>query len=284
MEKKNNTTLIAIIAALGTLVAVMFIAVILIFADVIPIGSSDVDSNAVQTEVTQSGKKDEAVQTGNTTASVPTTMYVANVKYSIYLRSEPAENPSNIITEIPVGTQIVWLENTDTVFSKVTYNGTAGYVKRDYLSATKPQVNTAPVGNTTIYKYMYVDNVKNSIYLRSAAVENPNNIITTIPVGTQVGFIEYANGTFSKISYNGTIGYAKSIYLSDYYSCRSTYMTVYNVKHSIYLRSAPKENPDNIICEIPLGTRVRYLGNASGGFYKIEYDGYIGYSKSIYLR
>ena len=128
-------------------------------------------------------------------------MYVANVKNSIYLRSEPGENESNIIAEIPVGTQILWLENTNTVFSKISYNGMSGYVKRDYLSINEPQLNAANSGNTSIYKYMYVANVENSIYLRSSADGEANNIITTIPVGTRVGFIEHTNSIFSKINY-----------------------------------------------------------------------------------
>ena len=305
MNQKKNNALVAGIATLATLLGVMFIVVVLIFADVIPTKSSKSDSKSDQA----------ALETGNNAASdgqilneeleldeevpqTPTaeenvaekqnvTMYVANVANSIYLRSEPAENDSNIITTIPVGTGVTWHKNTNSVFSEITYSGITGYVKRDYLSAKKPQgnsVNSSNTGNTTVSKYVYVANVKNSIYLRSSASENSSNIITTIPVGTQVGYIERANSVFSKIKYNGTVGYAKTIYLSDYYTSTSyTYLTVCNVKHSIYLRSAPAENPNNIICEIPLGTKVRFIENAGGGFYKISYNGYTGYSKSIYL-
>lgn len=66
-------------------------------------------------------------------------MYVANVKNSIYFRSAPTEDSSNIICEIPFGTAVTFLENTDAVFAKISYNGTDGYVKREYLSSTQPQ-------------------------------------------------------------------------------------------------------------------------------------------------
>jgi len=214
-------------------------------------------------------------------------MYVANVADSIYLRSEPEEKSKNIITTIPLGAQVVWICDETPIFSKVSYGGNTGYVKRDYLSTTQHQTQhtyTAYTTNTKIDKYVYVSNVKNSIYLRSTIEETPNNIITTIPLGTEVGFIEYASNDFSKINYNGIIGYAKTMYLSDYYDHTYQYMTVCNVKNSIYLRSTPYENQDNIICEIPVNSVVRFIENANGGFYKIAWDGYVGYSKSKYLR
>lgn len=362
MSQKNNSALIAVISVVATLFFVMIIAVVILLIKFLPNDPTDptTPSNTNPSQNSSYGQQSNSntQQNSSTQQQTPTTMYVANVKNSIYLRSKPAEDSSNIITTIPVGTAVLWLENVDTVFSKVEYNGTTGYVKRDYLSATKPQaqtynnttiskyvyvvnvknsiylrstaaetsgniITTIPLGaqvgyieranstfskisykgnigyaktkylsdmapyqgsNTTISKYMYVANVKNSIYLRSTAAETSGNVITTIPLGTQVGYIERTNGTFSKINYNGTIGYVKTQYLSDYYSTGYTYFTVYNVKNSIYLRSTPKEVSNNIICTIPLGTTVRYMGESSNGFHKISYNGYVGYSKAIYLK
>ena len=122
--------------------------------------------------------------------------------------------------------------------------------------------------NTTVVSYMYVANVKYSIYLRSLPEENDSNIITEIPLGTQVGFIENADSVFAKINYNGRIGYSKREYLSSvspnagYSGGRawSDTMTVTNVKYAIYLRSTPSEASDaNIIMEIPVGSKVTYL-------------------------
>lgn len=213
-------------------------------------------------------------------------MYVANVQNSIYLRSAPVEEDSNIITEIPLGTLVGYIEDANSTFAKINYNGTIGYSKKIYLSDSAPYVSS----NNTVSHYVYVANVKNSIYLRSAPVENDSNIITEIPLGTRVGYIEAANSTFAKINYNGTIGYAKQIYLSSSSpssgsgSSSGSTMTVVNVAHSIYLRSTPSEASDsNIITEIPLGAKVTYLGTPNGTFYKISYGGTVGYSKQIYL-
>lgn len=216
--------------------------------------------------------------------------YITNCDESAYFRSEPKDSNDNIIATIDYGKKVVFLKNINNKFAKIKYDGETGYIERENLTSSKPAAQKkeqAPTVDNSVKKYMYVANVKNSIYLRSEPYENQSNIIFTIPLGEQVGYIETANGSFSKIIYNGTVGYAKTCYLSDsqpYYNQTNTYMTVCNVKYAIYLRSQPKENPNNIICEIPLGSTVEFLENTNGTFYKINWNGNVGYAKSMYLR
>ena len=219
--------------------------------------------------------------------------YITNCDDSAYIRSEPKDSSDNIIATVDYGEKVIFLKNINNKFAKVKYDGETGYVERANLSSSKPAAKkketNQSISDNTVKKYMYVANVKNSIYLRSEPKEEQSNILFTIPLGEQVGYIETANGAFSKISYNGTIGYAKTCYLSDsapYYgqTSGSSYMTVCNVKYAIYLRSQPYENPNNIICEIPVGSTVEFLENTNGTFYKISWNGNVGYAKSIYLR
>lgn len=272
-KSNNNAVIIAIIAVLGVLIVTLIIIGTLFLSGVL---SADKNNEPEPTAT--------VTATAEATA-VPVNMYVANVKNSIYFRSAPAENSSNIICEIPVGTVISFIENADAVFAKIMYNGQTGYVKREYLSSAPPTAAPTSAGNTTVQYNMYVVNVKHSIYLRSTPSEN-GSIICEIPLGTEVGFIERANNTFTKINYNGKIGYSKSEYLSSsqpYVSSNAVYLTVCNVKHSIYLRSSPSES-GGIICEIPVGSRVRYISTPNSTFTKIEWNGKTGYSKTEYLR
>ena len=289
-EKRSNTGLIAAISVLSAIIVVGIVFLTLMFTGVLRFGGGDSAAGITPT----------AVPAAPTNAPAPTAaptaqpaqpennvisryVYVANVQNSIYFRSAPAENDSNIITEIPLGTMVGFIENVDNVFAKINYNGQIGYAKQQYLSSVQPSVNN------TVSDYMYVANVKNSIYFRSSPSENDGNIICEIPLGTRVGFIENANSVFAKISYNGQTGYAKREYLS--YSRPSTSssssgstMTVVNVDYAIYLRSSPSESSDsNIIMEIPVGATVSYLGTANSTFYKISYGGTVGYAKQIYL-
>ncbi len=289
-KKPNNSGLIALISVLACIIVIGITILILMLTGVISIGNSDKQAAApvvtaapipTATAVQQAPAVPAYQGSANTT--VVAQKYVANVKYSIYLRSEPFENDSNIICEIPLGTQVGYIENTDNVFAKINYNGIIGYSKLQYLSDMPPYVSS----NNTVSSYKYVANVKYSIYFRSAPAENDSNIICEIPLGTQVGYIETVDGTFSKISYNGTIGYVKTQYLSSSNpksaKASSNTMTVVNVKYAIYLRSTPSETADNIIMEIPVGATVTYLGTPDSTFYKISYGGTVGYSKQEYL-
>lgn len=57
---------------------------------------------------------------------------------------------------------------------------------------------------------------------------------------------------------------------------------VVNCKQSITLRTKPTVYADEIT-QIPLGAVVGFIDNAGNGFYKVNYDGVIGYALSSYL-
>lgn len=284
-EKSSaNTVLIICVSVLSVMLIVILVIGILFFSGVISVSSGEPES--VQTGY-MAGEANTAAEHGEVQNIENTTVsgyrYVSNVRDSIYLRSEPVESSdANIICTIPLGTQVGFIEISNDVFSKINYNGTIGYSKTQYLSTEYTASNTTVVG------YRYVVNVENSIYIRSTPSEaNNSNILGTIPLGTQVGFIEQTNSTFSKIAYNGMVGYAKNIYLSSSYSNSYSYgttMTVCNVKTSIYLRNAPREESGNIICEIPVNSAVTLVERTNNVFYKIRWNGKTGYAKAEYLR
>lgn len=278
-KKSGNTGLVVAVSILGVLLVAVAAFAILWFTGII--GHPNTNSTAAE----QSAPVEAPADTGT---QQPVTMYVANVKNSIYFRRAPVEESSNIICEIPLGTAVSFIENTNAVFAKISYNGSEGYVKREYLSSSVPSKNSAPAassGDTKVKYDMYVSNVKNSIYFRTSPAEDSTNIICEIPLGACVGFIEKANNVFSKIYYNGNYGYVKSEYLSTSCDLSPThYMTVCNVKTSIYLRSTPQETSDNIICEIPVNSTVEFIEMYNDTFYQISWNGYTGYAKAEYLR
>lgn len=207
-------------------------------------------------------------------------MYIVNVKSSAYLRSTPEEIDGNIITTVPLGETVGFVEQANSVYSRVCVNGTYGYIKSKYLGPNPPSTSS----NTTITAYLYISGVNSSAYLRSTPEEISTNIITTIPLGEAVGYIEEANSVYSRVYWNGHYGYVKTKYLSatsPYYGYNTMYIA--NVPNSVYLRSSPKEDPNNIITTIPLGTAVEYIGYANSTFTEIYWNGYYGYVKTKYL-
>jgi len=191
---------------------------------------------------------------------------------------------------------------------KVEYNGSTGYVdsfaltedynvvtaqiaQKNQLAAAAtpaPAPKSLPAGsNATAVQYsMYVFNVENAIYLRTAPADEAD-IIMTIPLGAQVGYIDTV-GSWYKISYNGKMGYSKAKYLTTSApkprASSSSTRTISGVEHSVYLRKSPTEDTSsaNVILEIPKGATVEYLGS-SGNYGQVRYGGYVGYVLSKYL-
>ncbi len=297
-EKRNGSTNLATVAIAG--LVVIFIALLTVFSVLLinmnstkktppkeitttSVAAVNQGSQAETTTTQQHQQADIPAPSVQPSDVNPVTMYIANVENSVYFRSEPKEVDSNIMTTIAVGTAVTFLKNEGNTFAKIQYNGQTGYVKRDYLSQSIPKKKDTVVVDNSIKYYLYVVNVPNSVYLRKGPSSNSGHY-TTIPLGEMVGFIEKSNSTYSKVSYNGQIGYVTSKYLGDQYSAPSdNYMTVYNVKAAIYLRSEPVEKKGNIICEIPVGSKVKFLDYGNGTFYRISWNGMTGYSKSEYL-
>ncbi len=146
-------------------------------------------------------------------------------------------------------------------------------------------VSPAPTATEeTISSVMYVINCNNFVTLRTAPSISADEIVK-IPLGQSVGFISHAENDFYKVSYNGRTGYVLSAYLGYTPENRQTgsWMQVVNCKEWISLRNAPSTDATKII-SVPLGAWVEFLSPAANGFYKINYNGYIGYALATYLQ
>lgn len=214
---------------------------------------------------------------------------------------EKPDKGSAVLIQTKANDTVSFLALANGAFYKVRVNGVDGYILSDKivdssLATPEPQV-----------KVMYVVNVDNSIYLRKTPDENSENI-TTIPLGTQVEFIQKENDSFTKIKFEGKEGFALTKYLTEDANLASQQaasrnikpiepvqhatgstdvsvkytMYVYNVQNSIYLRKYAEENSENY-CTIPWGEPVGFIEDVTNGFYKINYKGQVGYAKAEYL-
>ncbi|MBO8463998.1 MAG: hypothetical protein IAC13_08715, partial [Firmicutes bacterium] len=70
----------------------------------------------------------------------------------------------------------------------------------------------------TVSEMMYITNVEHSAYFRKQPIASTSssNIISTIPLYEDVGFIESYNSEYAKIEYNGRVGYVQWEVLSGY--------------------------------------------------------------------
>lgn len=113
------------------------------------------------------------------------------------------------------------------IIGYVTYNsfndgGDVSPVKQTAAPAVTPSASEAPtVGGATDeetvdekYETYYVVNCKVSAYLRESPSTDAD-VLTEMPVGSVVSFVEATKNGFAKIIYNGQTGYALQVYLSN---------------------------------------------------------------------
>ena len=160
----------------------------------------------------------------------------------------------------------------------IKYNGKVGYVHKDYISSSNSNSTDNSVKSTKVV-------TASSLNFRSGASTSASKI-GSLSKGTEVGFISESNG-WSKISYNGKIGYVSSSYLADKSSSNtpSTDNSVKSTKvvtaSSLNFRSGASTSASKI-GSLSKGTEVGFISE-SNGWSKISYNGKIGYVSSSYL-
>lgn len=147
----------------------------------------------------------QQLPSGSSKTTVIGSMWVCNVKNSIYLRTNPSDN-AGIITTIPLDAEVGYIDTVGS-WCKISYGGSIGYSKSQYLTSSAPR--------NRIDVYGTITGVAHSVYLRQNATadESPSNIICEIPVGASV-FVYRNYGNYVEVSYDGYVGYITSKYVT----------------------------------------------------------------------
>lgn len=149
-KKKTNTGLIVAISVMSVLAAVIIIIIVLFATNVISPGGSHTDNtppaeSAVQTPSENTAPAEQPAQQpqqqkpAEQPITVERTMFVGNCNVSVTMRTGPSASYSEIM-QVPLASEIYVIEYTNSDFALVTYNGSRGYIKRNYIVSSKPQV------------------------------------------------------------------------------------------------------------------------------------------------
>ena len=127
---------------------------------------------------------------------------------SVNFRKGPGTNYS-IIKTLSKGTKVGFISESNG-WAKINYNGSMGYISSKYLVAINSNNNNTneEADNTVKYNKSVTGSRVN---LRKGPGTN-YPVVTSLIRGTSVGVISESNG-WSKINYNGSIGYMSSSYL-----------------------------------------------------------------------
>lgn len=117
-----------------------------------------------------------------------------------------ASSSSTVLERLDDGDRVTVLGESGNYF-RVSYNGRTGYIMKQYIvvPGKGSEVQTAT-------GYPYGTTAKDDVNMRSRAAVSSSRI-TVIPQGASVTVLG-VEGTFAKITYNGTTGYAMTAYLN----------------------------------------------------------------------
>ena len=123
---------------------------------------------------------------------------------SVNFRTGPGTNYSSV-GKLNKGYKVEYIGISGS-WANIKYNGKVGYIHKDYISSSSSTSIDNNVKSTKIV-------TASSLNFRRGASTSASKI-GTLSKGTEVGFISESNG-WSKISYNGKVGYVSSSYLAD---------------------------------------------------------------------
>ncbi len=175
------------------------------------------------------------------------------------------------IGKLNKGYKVQYLESIGS-WVKVKYNSTEGFVYGDYVSDSLHGGE-----DTTVKEEKKVTGSR--VNFRTGPGTN-YSIIKSLSKGTNVGVISKSNG-WSKINYNGKIGYMSSSYLGKENLDTNIKEEKKVIGSRVNFRTGPGTNY-SIIKSLSKGTNVGVISK-SNGWSKINYNGKIGYMSSSYL-
>ncbi|CAN5821031.1 hypothetical protein BH20CHL4_BH20CHL4_07060 [soil metagenome] len=184
---------------------------------------------------------------------------------ALNLRASASTN-STVLDVMPDGATVSLLGPTSNGFSQLSFQGTTGWAYSLYLST-----GGSPSGPTTTV-------VDGPLNLRAGA-STGYDVLAVMPEGATVTLLGSQSNGFTRISYQGTIGWAASEYLAGGSSSGNT-ATV--IDGALNLRQGASTGYD-VILVMPDNATVTLLGATANGYSRVSYQGTIGWAYSTYL-
>jgi len=213
---------------------------------------------------------------------------------SLRIRQSPSPS-SSIMSSLTRNTKVETLGKAGD-FYKINYKGKTGYICSSYVKVdrkTSSSAVTKGVTSTSTSKYGIITTAY--LNVRSGyGVSYP--VTSVIRLGNKVTMYEKSNG-FYKISYGGKIGYISEVYVKDTDAAATTTTTTSTslvttpVLQSIGIGTITTSRlnvrkaasvSSGILGVVNINNKVNLYGT-QGEFYKIKYNGQVGYIAKSYV-
>ncbi|MCK5129880.1 MAG: SH3 domain-containing protein [Clostridiales bacterium] len=195
---------------------------------------------------------------------------------------------SSILAYVPVGTEVVILEDRDDGWVYVNYNDLLGYMVDDYVDfdGTKEdhQDTTSPTPTPTPTTTVETGKVELStsssrLRLRSGA-STTSAILGHVPHGATVKVLEKLTSGWMKVEYSGLTGYVSGKYVKVSTPQDTTIGTIKDCS-MLNVRSGPGTS-NSVLRQVNSGDKVTILASADG-WYKITYESKEGWVSGKYV-
>jgi len=185
---------------------------------------------------------------------------------AVNFRTGPSTN-DRVIRTLAASTSVSVLENQANGWSRVTVNGTSGFIRSDLLSATGAPAATTLLRTTA------------AVNFRVGPSTN-DRVIRTLAANTSVSVLESQANGWSRVTVNGTSGFIRSDLLSATGAPAAT--TALRTTAAVNLRAGPSTN-DRVIRTLAANTSVSVLESQANGWSRVRHNGTDGFIRSDLL-
>lgn len=176
-----------------------------------------------------------------------------------------------VITVIPAGGTVGHAGTVQNSFYEVSYNGTYGWVHKDYLAPASGSSDPVIVGE---------GRATAAVNLRSGP-STGHQVLRVVAAGTWVKISNTVQNGFRYVVHNGLAGWIADQYLSQSSDDQGgNYKTTTT---ALNLRAEPSTSA-SILTIMPAGAKVQLLHMAASGFGNVNYNGMQGWAHLDYLK
>ncbi|WP_337874420.1 SH3 domain-containing protein [Exiguobacterium sp.] len=199
--------------------------------------------------------------------------YEGTVNTEILNVRSDSSTTSSIVGKLTEGTTVnVYSSNND--WAQIEFEGQKRYVSSEYLTVNTSISKSSTSTATALYTAKEATNMYSSMTTSSS-------VVSAIPKGATITYISThgATGSWYKVSYNGKTGYVAQKYFVEQASAKQ-----YVAEMNVNLR-AEMTTSSAILTVVPKDAVVDYISThgATGSWYKVSYNGKIGYVAQKYF-
>ena len=189
-----------------------------------------------------------------------------------------ASTDSSVVATVTAGTSVEVTQHDPAGWSRVTVNGSSGFIRSDFLTrgGSGSAVASAAPSDTVIATLKTTGTVN----VRSGA-STDNDIVRTLAAGTSVEVLENQSNGWSRVRHSGSTGFIRSDLLSAT-GAPAAQPTSLKTNGTVNIRSGPSTN-NSIVKTLSPITSVEVLEMQSNGWSKVRHGGSDGFIRSDLL-